>query len=309
MTDARSVWERELRIEDDSRKQLRRQIDPLIQSALEVRGFTEERTVTERLPLDGSTVLASDAYRATLTTPFDALSMRARYDVSDGERMFNQGRIDLFQIGGFATARLVAIGSRFFYSTTSQKGSIEKTPLTRVKEDDFRDIIEDVRAHTVLGNSQTDQLPSVAGQFTDLEGITSSRFIDRRTHLQLLADPSLGDVQVNVGESFEERDLPIGGHLQKRRRSQAKMFELIARQPIDDGYVSMGIHYRSGPRGTEMKLSSAIDGTQYSEAEQEGLYQEAIRSFQDPRYSRFGDAVIRNLKMVANQDSEIVRVG
>lgn len=309
MSHAQSFSERELWIEDDARKGLRQQIDPLIRNVLMARGYTEDRSSDDRIYLDGTAVLASKAYIDTLKDPYDALTVRTRYDVSDGERTLIGGGINLRKIGGFATAQLAMAGSQFFYGLSSQKTDQAKIPLTKISEDSFRDALEDIRAQTTLGYASSDTFATVSELFEDIDGLTSNRFIDRHTHLQLLTDEAHGDIQANVGETYEERDVIVNKRLQHRRRSRGKMFEFITKQPLDPGFVSMGIHYRSIPRTTEMKLSASLDGTVYSDEEQSAMYQEAIRSFQDPRFSRFGDAAIRNLKMASDPNADVIRIG
>lgn len=309
MNHAHPFTERELRIEDDTRKDLRHQIDPLIRNVLMARGYIEDRASDDRLYLDSSSVIPSQAYLKTLKEPYDAMTVRTKYDVSDGERTLIGGRVTLRKIGGFTTAQLVMSGSRFFYGLSTQKTDQPKTPLTRISEDTFRETLEDVRAHTTLGYSNSDTTPPVGELFDDLDHLTTNRFVDRRTHLQLLTNEEHGDIYANIGETYEERDVIVNKHMQHRRRARGKMFEFIAKQPLDPGFVTMGIHYRSGPRSTEMKLSASIEGTDYSDEEQEALYQEAVRSFQDPRFNRFGDAVLKNLKMASDPQSNAIRLG
>lgn len=310
MTDTRSVWERELRIEDSNRKTLRARIDPLIHSTLQATGYTEDRIADGRIELDSTTVMPSDAYKDTLRIPFDALGIMTRYDVSDDGSELTKANATLHTVGGFVSAKLVAVGSRYFYSVSSQKDQSRNPPLNRIAENPFRDILEDVRAHTELGYSQADQSQDVAKTFQDFEGLSMSRFIDRRAHLQLLSDAEHGDIQANIGESFEEKSVLVGNKLKKRRRSRGKIFELTTKQPFGDASASMGIIYRSGTNGsTEMKLSTSIDDETIPDADKAAYYEEAIRTFQDPRYTRFGDAVIRNLNILNDPNSDFVRIG
>lgn len=309
MSNTHSFSERELRIEDDTRKDLRLKIDPLIRSVLMARGYTEDRSSDDRIYLDSAAIMPTPAYLRTLKDPFDALTVRTKYDVSDAERTLIGGRITLKKIGGFATAHLAMAGSQFFYGLSSQTLNQAKIPLTRIGGRDFRDILEDVSAQTSLGYARSDTFATIPELFEDIDQLTSNRLIDRRTHLQILTDQAHGDIQANIGETYEEHDVLVSKRIQHRRRSQGKMFEFIATQPIDKGTVSMGIHYRSGPRITEMKLSADIENTRYTDVEQVAMYDEVIRSFQDTRFNRFGDAAIRNLKMASDPNAQVVRIG
>lgn len=309
MTNAQSFTERELWIDDDTRKDLRKKIDPLIRRVMMIRGYTEDRVSNDRIDLDNSYDLPSAAYLETLKDPFDAMTIRTQYDVSDGERTLIDGRITLLKIGGFATAQLVKAGSQYFFGRSTQKTDQTKIPLTSMSERAFQDTLEDVRAQTSLGNSSSDTVPPIDELFDDLDQLTTNRFIDRRAHLQLLTDSAHGDIQANIGETYEEHDVVVNKRTQHRRRARGNMFEFISQQPLDSGHVVMGLHYRSSPRIAEMKLSASLEGTNYTDEEQELLYQEAIRSFQDPRFSRFGNAAIRNLKMASDPHSDVIRIG
>jgi len=309
MNDARPYMNRELRIEDDARQTIRGQIDPLIRAVMLSRGYVEDRTSSDVISLDSSTVIPSKAYMDTIAEAYNGLMVRTRYDVSDGERTLIGGRVTLRKIGGFATAHLVMSGSRFTYSIVPQSLDPHKVAPTEISEHDFGDILEDVRAQTVLGGSTTDTVPPVADLFDDIDHLTNNREVERRSLFELLTDDAHGDVTASVGETYEERDIVVKGRLQHRARSRGKMFEFISKQPLDTGTVSMGLYYHSETRGTEMKISTVLEGTRYDEVEQEAMYQEAIRSFQDPRYTRFGDAAIKNLKLITDPNSAIIRVG
>lgn len=307
-----TAWERELRIDDADRKVLQQQIDPMIRGALEARGYIEERVMEARLPLDSSTVIPSDAYRKNFENkPFDALLTRTFTDVDGSSRLFARGDVLLHQIGGFASARLVTIGNRYFYSFGKSSLDPKKdSPLHRIDEASFQDMLEDVRAHTPLGYSQLDSHGEPSTTFEELESLSPLIHLDRGAHLQMLTDPNHGDIRINIGESLVDKQLiPTGKRPRRLRRSIGKLFELAASQPFGDGTAITKIQYRSHRRKTDMKLSVAINGSDLSDDEKELIYKESIRSFQDPLNRRFGDAVIKNLTRITSSDSEAVRVG
>ena len=309
MANARPIHERELLIDDEVKKQLRRTIDPRIDDALESHGYIEETRASGRLYLDGAHVLASAAFKTHYDNPFDGLSVATRHEVADGERILTHSTLELSRIGGFSTSRLVSVGNRFYTKTTRANDGQKKAPFIRLTEPQAQDILQDIRAHTELGYSSADTVVPAAEVIEELQDLHSPLLVDQRAHYQLLTSEEHGDIQMNIGRSFELKAVETKRGLQKRRINVRRIFELIATQPLEGGTSTVGVHYQSSRRIPEVKITGSIASDHYSEDEKQALYDEMVRSYQEQDIHRFGRGVLANLAKISDPESEAVRLG
>ena len=309
MANARPIHERELLIDDEVKKQLRRTIDPHIDDVLESRGYTEDTRASGRIYLDGAHLPASLAFRAYYEKPFDSLVVGTTHEVADGERLLTRSRLELSRVGGFSTSRLVTVGNRYYTKTVHTNDGEKKAPVTRLTEPQAQDILQDIRAHTELGYSSADSVVPVAEVIDELQDLHSPLFIDQRAHFQLLTSEDHGDIQMNVGRSFELKTVETKRGLQKRRLNVRRIFELIATQPLEGGTSTVGVHYQSGRGIPEVKITASIASDHYSDAEKQAMYDDMVRSYQEKDIHRFGQGVLANLAKISDIESEAVRLG
>lgn len=309
MSQSRPIRERELLIDDEIRSDFRQTIDPRIDYALRSRGYTEEHAAANRNYLDGSQVIPSAAFRKLYERPFDGLSVSTEYDVYENERTLTRSSIDLSRIGGFSASRIVTVGGRYFTSDIKVNQRNEKTALTRLSAKQTHDILQDIRAHTDLGYSSSDTDVPIPQLIGELEGLHSNISVDQRAHYQLMTSKEHGDIQMNIGKSFELRDAKSDDHIKKRSYNTKRLFEIIAKQPLEGGMSTVGIHYRSGRGYPEIKITAEIDSDAYTEEEKQELYNDVIRSYQEKDIHKFGQGVLANLAMISDTDSNILRLG
>lgn len=307
MSEALPIRDRELLINDDTRKKFRKEIDPIIGHIFASRGFIEERSPVGRISLDSTNVQPGLAYRKLLKSPFDAMSVRTTHEVYRGERNLLRSSIELGRIGGFGLSTFVTNIDDFSITTQVPTNTDKRTSyLDNVSAED---ILQDIRAHTELGYSASDVPVAVPQVISELEGLHTARNIDRRAQYEIFTPSEHGNIQMNIGESFELRDVKIGTGIQKRKFNSKKLFQLVANQPLDNGSVSLGITYRSSNKDSELKLTAAISGTEYSEDEKQSLYDSILDDYQERDIERFGRGVIRNLKSISDEGSDALRLG
>ncbi|MFZ1301343.1 MAG: hypothetical protein WAQ27_02055 [Candidatus Microsaccharimonas sp.] len=312
MPEARPVQNRELLIDNDTRTSTRRKVDPAISRALRTRGYTETSYPIGRIHLDSATVEPSREYlHAFKRIRFDALSVETTHAVDPEERLLTQSQISLYTIGGFTTARIVNVGDGYRLKMVESGQNPSKVPVVSLDANEAAEILQDIRASTELGYSSEDTIVPAKQLIGELAALHSGMNVDRSAHYQLFTDPLHGEIEMNIGESYELHDVRVGHQIQRRRRrgSTRKVFELMAKQPLEDGTVSLGVRYLSGRKQSEMKLTADIQGTSYSDAEKQFLYNEIVRDYQHANTSRFGDSVLRNLAHINDEDSNVVRLG
>ena len=310
MSELRPIRERELLIDDDVREALRRQVDPLIKDALNSRGYTEERSPIGRVLLDSSAIFPGDAFLTQFDRArFEGLAVNTTQNVSEGEKQLVASQLELSNIGGFSTSKLVTLGDRYFTQTTRSSESGTKNPTTEIRANSAAEILQDIRAHTTLGYDSSDEWIQPSLTIEELEALHTSRNVDIRAHYQMLTTPEHGDIQMNIGESYELRDVKSGNRIQKRRFNSKKLFELIARQPLDGGTAIIGVSYRSSKHNSELKLTAIIEGTDYSDEKKQVMYDGIVDTFQEQDVDKFGRGVMQNLKTIADSDSDIIRLG
>ncbi len=313
MEKARPIRERELLIDDTIRGELRQVINPRIDSALLSHGYTEEHSAPRRIYLSGTKVIPSPAYRLLSQTPFDGLNVASTYDVFGNEQILTKGTVTLSRIGGFSTSQLVMLGDRF-YTTHQKPGSNQGMISMEISKEEAQDIMQDIRAHTELGYSNSDSSVSVPEVIQELESLHTSLSIDQRAHYQLLTSKEHGDIQMNIGKSFEVRDIENNRSVSRRQFNMKRLFELIAKQPLakhplDDGTVTVGAHYRSGQNETELKITADIDSDGYTEGQKKTMYDEMVHTYQEKNPFKLGGSVLINLAKIQDPDSDVIRVG
>ena len=310
MTDVRPIFERELLIPDDVRSDLHRKINPLISDVLASRGYSEERSPSNRIyTKNSSDIIVSTASTLYLVNPFDGLSISTTSNIQENEASLVGAAVTLTRIGGFSISKLIKNGENFGIKTIKPGEDEQSNPLVRINQSAVENILHDIRAHTVLGYDASDVLSSSSQAIEELESLHTSRTVDRRAHYEVLTDPEHGDIQMNVGETFELRNIDANDHNLKKRFNTRKFFELLARQPLDGGSVLLGVHYRSSQNDSEVKLTAVIEGTDYTEQRKQEFYQEAVDSFQERDINKFSRGVMNNLNKIIDTDSEIVRLG
>ncbi|GEM_PF-1840905 len=311
MNESQPIWERGLRISDeDIGAQLRRVVEPEIHQALALRGFSETATMSSRIPLNSSSIIASRAYVSALESHlFDALSLSTVTHVFDRERILSRSDITLFKIGGLVTGRLVSHDDMFFagVSKTNDARNPDNTVMTHpVDQLAFQDIVEDIRAHTPLGYSKSDSAPPFDQTLKEISTLSPKLLIDRNLILSEITHPDHGEIEFRLGETAVNKK--NRGSNKRYNRLMGRVFEVSAKQPLGQGSLETKISYISKRGRPQMKLSVTINGTEYTEEEKQALYDEEIRRFQDVRYSRFSDAVLKNLAKIKQPDSNAIRI-
>jgi len=310
MSEVRPIRDRELLVGNDVRAALRRQLDPLIDDALESRGYTEERSPIGRIHLDSTAVFPGHAFLTQFQRArFEGLAVGVTHDVSGREQQLVASRLQLSNIGGFSTSSFVTLGDRFFTQTVRSSDIDKKNTGTRISQKSAEEILQDIRAHTALGYSSSDKPVPPSSTIDELEALHSSRNVDIRAHYQMLTTPDHGDIQMNIGESFELRDVKTNRGIQQQRFNTKKLFELISRQPLDNGTAAVGVTYRSSKNNSEVKLTAVIEGTDYSDIKKQTMYDEMVDTFQKQDVNKFGRGVMQNLKAIADSKSNIIRLG
>lgn len=311
MEEARPIRGRELLIDNGVRKDLRHVIDPQIDRALNSRGYTEDQRSSSRIYLDGTTVLPSKTFRDLYETPFHALTIAGTYDVHENERTLNRSTIELSRIGGFTSSQLVTVGERYYTKNLKVNQDNSRVPFVRISSQEMHDVLRDTRAHTSLGYRGSDTDATIPEIIAEIEDLRSTVFVDQRASYQLLTSPQHGDVQMNIGKSFEMHNTKAGNRIQRRRKNIKRLFEIIAKQPIENGDMTIGIRYHSGRSAPELKITAEINSEAFEEEQKQALYNEMIRSYQEPRddIKKFANGILRNLDMISDQDSDIVRLG
>ncbi len=308
MSEARPIQNRELLFSRDQRREMSKDINPLIDSALAARGYTEQSTSSERIHLDGSGVIPSRAYLSMFgNTPFDGLSVHSIYSVYSNERHLSRSTVELRKIGGFSVSRLVSIGDRFYTRTVKTPAPHNKVPHTRISEAAALDILQDIRAHTMLGYSSADAPRPAFEVIRELEGLHTYRSVEQRAHYEFDVGPEYGDIQMNVGKSFAVQANKDTGRM--RRTTPKRFFELIAEQPLTEGPAFLGVHYSSGRGDASIKLSADIQDSSYSGEEVSAYYNGMVRKLQEEDTSGLQQGVVRNLKKIIHPDSEVQRLG
>jgi len=311
MNEVGPIHERELLLEEANRRYFRRRLDPLIDDALAARGYVETRKSNGRFNLDGYNVIPGPAFRRTLKAPLDALSFQTTYDTDSTQSTLIEAKIHLARVGNYSGAILRIVGGEASYKNLS--------PVRKEDQDDAyqplsmsetNDILQDIRAHTELGYSSSDTPVSAQEILQELEQITPSLAVDRRAHYQLLTDEYHGDIQMDIGESFDDEAVRRQNDVQRRHTNGKKMFRLIARQPLKEGSALVGVKYQSYKRNdANMKLTTVIESNAYSDAEKEVMYRDTLETYQERDMTRFGRGVIKNLQSIIDEDSNVIRLG
>jgi hypothetical protein len=310
MSEVRPVHERELLIDDDVRAAYRLQLDPLITDALESRGYTESRSPVGRIALDSFPVLPSTAFLSTFDKArFDGLAVGTTHSVNGDSKQLVSSELILSSIGGFNNSKFITNGNRFYTQNLRPVEQSGTTATNQLPKEMAIEIMQDIRAHTELGYSSADVFVPADIVIEELEALHNSRNIDRRAHYQLLTSEEHGDIRMDIGESFELQDVVSRMKTKQRILQSKKLFKLVARQPLDNGSSTVGVTYRSGQNTSEVKITAIIEGTNYTDAEKQAMYLDMINSFQDQNVHKFAQGVMRNLKNIADPDSEVVRLG
>lgn len=310
MSEIRPVQNRELLLDEATRTLLRRKVDPLITRALKTRGYTEDRTPIGRTYLDSSRVLPSQEYLSMFNrVAFDALSVRTTHYADASEKILSRSVTELTTVGGFATAKIVSIGDTYSVDFISSGDGSQDMHFDSVHPDTLSEILGDIRAHTKLGYGTQDSPPSPVTVIEELNNLQANQNVDRYAHYQLLTDDAHGDIQLNVGESFEAHRVEVDGKSQVRRINAKKIFQLNALQPLGDGTIQLGVKYTSGRRQSEVKLTAEINGTDFSDSKKQALYEQIVFDFQHGDPSKFGNGVVRNLERIIDTTSDAIRLG
>lgn len=310
MSEVRPVQNRELLLDSPTRALLRRKVDPLISRALKTRGYTEERNPIGRTYLDSSNVMPSHEYLSMFNrVGFDALNVHTTHFVDPTERILSRSAIDLTTVGGFATAKLIGVGDTYTVNFSSSGDGAHDAQFENVDHGVLSEVLQDIRAHTKLGYGNQDIPPLPAEIVEELSDLQANQNVDRYAHYQLLTDEAHGDIQMNIGESFETHRIEVGGKPQIRRLNAKKIFQLIAIQPLTEGNVRLGVQYTSGRKQSEVKLSAEINGTDFSDTKKQALYEQIVHDFQHRDPSKFGSGVVRNLERIIDTASDVTRLG
>ena len=304
------IYERELVIDDATRAEFRGKIDPLINSALESRCYTEDRTPVGHTYLDRENVLASAAYVRYLgKLPFHGLKVSTTHEVHDGDRILTRAQLELSRIGGFGKSKLTKDGSHYLLETLSANEAFSTEPPTPIPDAASQDIMQDIRSYTELFHTDMDRIIPADENIDALENLNVRRRIDKRAHYEILTSEEHGDIQMNIGESYELGYVHVGDKIKKRRTNVQKMFELIARQPLDNGFLLLGSHYSSGNHDINAKLTTQINGTDYSDEDKQAYYADVLRTHQEIDVRKFGRGVIANLNKIIDENSDVIRLG
>ncbi len=315
MSEVRPINERELLIDDTTRNEFRRKIDPLIDRALTSRGYLEEHTPNGRIFLDGTFVEPSPIYRKEFNAlPFDSLRVATLHDVYHADHHLIKAQLDLGRIGGFGAARFIKNGDEYSIMSTKAGDHYPGVDPVKISEHSSQEILQDIQAHTTIGYSASDSAVPIQQSIEALEDLHISRNVDRRAHFELFTSPEHGDIQMNIGESFELRDVKDGNRIRKKRYNGKKLFQLIARQPIEThtgatGTLVTGTYYTSGRKGIEMKLTTEIEGTDYSNEAKQAYFLDIIRNHQEIDVRKFGNGVLSNLQKIIDATSDVMRLG
>lgn len=311
MNESRPVWERALRISDEySDDCLRRAIEPGIHEALQARGYSESSITSNRIPLYNQAVLASRAYASALESHlFDSLNLSTLTHVFDREPVLGSSEVTLYKIGGLVTGRLVSHGQMFFAGVTkTSEVQVGENPfITKpVSQDDFENIVEDVRAHTALGYSKSDRTPPYDKTVREIALLSPQLLIDRNLILSEDTHADHGVIEFRLGETAINKKKR--GSNKRYSRLIGRVFEVSATQPLHEGSLESKISYTSKRGKPQMKLSVVINGTTYSEEEKQALYDDEVSRFQDLDPSRYLDAMKKNLSKVKDPDGPTVRI-
>jgi len=310
MSEVRPIRERELLIDDVMRAEFRDQIDPLINSAFEARGYTEEHTSSDHIFLDRDGVLASPAYIKYMgNVPFHGLKVRTTHDVFKNEHFLTKAQLELSRIGGFGKSRFIKNGTAYSVDTVTTNNDTSKDGPVNVPEGAVYDILQDIRAYTELGYSDSDVLVPIDKSIEELEQLSTQRRVDKRAHYQLLTSEDHGDIQMNIGESFELEYIQASDTIKRRRANIQKLFELVALQPVEDGILRVGALYRSSKNGIDMKLTTELVNTDYTDEAKQAYYNDVIKTHQEKDVRKFGQGIIKNLQIILDDNSDIVRLG
>jgi hypothetical protein len=310
MSEVSPIRERQLLIDNELQAEFRDKIDPLIDRAFKARGYTEERIPSDHIYLDSNSVLPSKEYLELFgNVPFDVMKIGTSHEVFDGERHLTKGQLDLSRIGGISKSRFIQKGNLYSTVTTDPTGKPLENGLVEITEREGQEILQDIRAYTELGYSSSDSFAPISETIEELEALNSARRIEKRAHYQILTDGDHGDIQMNVGESFESRNVNRHGKIVQRRSKTRKLFELVARQPVDGGSIIVGAHYSSGRNNLGMKLTTEIIGDGYSEEDKQAYYNDTLITYQEEKIRKLGKGIIANLSKIIDQNSDVVRLG
>lgn len=313
--DARPNFQRELLIDDIDnwlRTDLREKLDPQIDTALDSRGYIEDRNGNGRIHLEHSHLLLSRPFLQTYSARFDGLSTFTQYSVEDTVKTMREGQLELFHIGGFDPSIFRVQGEKYETKTYKTNTDPQKVPFKTLSKLDAEEIIQDIRAHTTLGYSASNSFVPVSMVIDELEALNSIVSIDQRASYRpfsSIMDPNdYSELQINIGKTFELTDVKRRGKLQKRMGSIARFLEVTVEQPIVEGTLKTGIHFSSGNEEPRMKITTVIDSPAFSEEDKQRLYDEQVRRFQEDEITKFGHIALHNLAIINDQNSDIIRI-
>lgn len=307
MSEVRPVVNRELLLGSDIRASLKRKVDPLIERALASSGYTELQTPTGRTYLSDAAIFPSEEYLAIFERRiFDAVSVRLQYNVDNGERRLSRSIVDLHTVGGIATAQIVGIGETYKINTNVGSGLDTFSPVDKTV---LATVLQDIRAHTTLGYGSEDELPAPETTIEQLAKLHTGQNVDRSAHFEMIPDNGYGDTRMDIGESFEIKRQDVGGRTQTRRLNTKRLFELNSVLPLNQGSVRFGTRYTSGRRQFEAKLTAELEGTNFNSEQQQVMYDEIVHTFQHRDPNKFGAGIIKNLNLITDPDSDILRLG
>jgi hypothetical protein len=310
MSEVSPIRERQLLIDTELQAEFRDKIDPLIDRAFKARGYTEERIPSDHIYLDSNAVLPSKEYLKQFSNiPFDVMKVATSHEVFDDERQLTRGQLDLSRIGGISKSKFIQKGTLYSTVTTDPTGKPLENGIAKISETEAQEILQDIRAYTELGYSSSDTFTPVSETIEELEALNSARRVDKRAHYQILTDGDHGDIQMNVGESYESRNVNRHGKIVQRRSKTRKLFELIARQPVDGGSIIIGAHYSSGRNNLGMKLTTEIIGDGYSDKDKQAYYNDTLITYQEEKIRKLGKGIIANLSKIIDENSDVVRLG
>lgn len=311
MSEAQPLRSRELLLDDDIRNELHTRVDPLINRALTAHGYLETRRPIRRIELnDGKNSMPSNPYLGVFNRRgFDALSVTTTEDITDSERFLTESSLELHTAGGFAVGQLVSIGNTY-KARFIEKNTGEKDPdFITLTSEEASEILEDIRSFTPLGYSSSDTLVPGTTIINELSQLHRAQNIDRKARYEMFTSPDHADIKMNVGESFEIREIKQRQKIQHRRiqATAKKVFELIATQPFGEGEVALGLRYVSAHGDSEAKLTAEINAPNYSDKQIQEYYDTFLEDFQEYDPARFGKSVIKNLELITKLDSSVVR--
>lgn len=321
------LHERPLLISDEDSFSLYKEVAPEIGNALSLHGYLEYHSSDERVPLDTTSILHSEAYvknlgtinkedKRQLVTNFDALTINTTYNVDDNSKILIDADIDLKKIGGIAAARISKKGPEYsikFNSNSADLSKIEAVPLNYYEA---VDIMEDIQAATSLGRPANDSLHrNFSGPVAAIESLLSKQFFERSTHLQYVDGSSeYSDTEARLAETLLVSHHRDGAKLGRSIVALASSLEVFTTQDVFGGTMTTGIHYKSrrlskNKVDVTAQLSAKVDSDLYpDDAELSMLLQHTVDQYQDPEGDKFSRAAIAHILKLSDPDFGVIRI-